>query len=509
MSDAATQKRVKFGNWLPTTKGTLGGLTLLGWGMLLGGVMVMVVCLVVGWWIAGLVALVAGVVLNAVFIVRWGDPVAGRTAAAVLWDRHIAAKRARAGTNHYVTGLFSNLPNESLTALPGMLADLEEITGTDGEGEEYVLLHHRKDSRNPLLAATFSCHPDGTELLPQDRIDGQVSDFGGWIASLSRDTAIEGAVIVVDSAQESIAPLITKIDNEVSPHAPAAAQRQLREGARALSGTYADVEVFASVVWNVNELADSIEDAAADIAAKLPNHREKLAAAGAGGPVVATSSELARAVRVAYQPARAREFGSDELAGHPSRMKVTQAGPDEFHDDQRRICYHDGVASMTAMMVAPPQMHITEELMNVLFRPSGKFLRKRAAVFYRPLSQGKAFRAAKKVGENARRNTTTATGGSDEFAKLRQELAHKTQLDLMGGAAMSAFAIEVTVTFDATPQGIRKATTELKSILEGAGDLTYRFVETDTAAAFHSTLPLGVLPWAYATAVQQVTDRIE
>ena len=278
-----------------------------------------------------------------------------------------------------------------------------------------------------------------------------MSDFGGWIASLSRDTAIEGAVVVVDSAQESIAPLIAKIDSEVSPDAPAAAQRQLREGARALSGTYADVEVFASVVWNVNELADTIEDAAADIAAKLPNHREKLAAAGAGR-TRRRHEQRARPCRAGRVPAGPGTGvrAPTTSTGLPFRMTVTQAGPDEFHDDQRRICYHDGVASMTAMMVAPPQMHITEELMNVLFRPNGKFLRKRTAVFYRPLSQGKAFKAAKKVGANARRNSTTATGADDEFAKLRQELAQKTQMDLMSGAAMSAFAIEVTVTFEPT-----------------------------------------------------------
>lgn len=507
MSETAT-KRVRFGNWLPTTKGTLGGLTFFGWAMLLGGVMVAVVCITVGWWLAGLLAFLAGIVLNALFIVRWGDPSSGRTAAATLWDRHVNAKRNRAGTNHYVTGPFSELPDESLFALPGMLSGLEEITGTDGEGEEYVLLHHRKDSRNPMLAATFMCHPDGTALLPQDRVDGQVSAFGGWIASLSQDTAIEGAVIVVDSAQESIAPLVAKIDSEVSPTAPKAAQRQLMEGARALSGTYADVEVFASVVWSVNELADDVDEAAADVAAKLPNHRENLAAAGAGSPVVATSSELARAVRIAYRPDRAREFGSDDLAGDVFRMRVTQAGPDEFHDDERRICYHDGVASITAMMVAPPQALITEDLLDRLFRPNGKFLRKRTAVFYRPLEPGKAFKAAKKIRGNARRNSTTATGQSDELAKRREKLAEKTELDLMTGASMTAFAIEITVTFEPTKRAIRNALTELKHILSGT-NLAYRFIETDTAAGFHSTLPLGVLPWAYATAMQQMTDRTQ
>lgn len=508
MSDASVGKRVRFGNWLPTTKPALGGLTLTGWLMLLGGVMAIPVFLAIGLWTAAIGAVLAGVIANVVFIIRWGDPAAGRTVAARVWDGVVNRKRKKAGTNRYRTGLFTELPDESLTALPGMLADLEEISGVDGEGAEYLLLHHRKGSQNPTLAATFTCHPDGTALLPQDRIDSQVSSFGGWIASLSRDTAIEGAVIVVDSALESTAPLIEKIDNEVSPHAPEAARRQLMEGARALSGTHSDVEVFTSVVWNVKELAEDIEEAVADVAAKLPGHRSQLAGAGAGSPAVATSSDLARAVRVAYRPDRTREFGSDELAGRPFRMKVTAAGPDEFNDDARRVCYHDGVASMTAMMTVPPQMHITEDFFNGLFQPNGKFLRKRTAVFYRPKKPGQALKVAKKLSSNARRNTTTATGDTNEMAKLQQELAHKTQLDLMTGASMTAFAIEVTVTFEPTKSARRTATTELKNILEGTG-LGYRFVETDTAAAFHSTLPLGMLPWAYATAVQNITDRTE
>lgn len=509
MSDATERVRVKFGNWLPTAKGTLGGLTGIGWGMLLGGVMVMVVCLVVGWWAVGLVALLGGMLANLFFIIRWGDPIAGRTLAARIWDRHLAKKRTREGTNHYETGLFSALPDDALTALPGMLSDLDEITGTDGEGQEYVLLHHRKGSRNPLLAATFSCRPDGTDLLPQGQIDQQVVSFGGWITSLSRDTSIEGAVVVVDSALESIEPLIAKIDRDVSPHAPAAAQRQLREGARALSGMYSEVEVFASVVWNQNKVARNLDDAVANIAAKLPGHRDRLAMAGAGSPTVATSAELARAVRVAYRPDRAREFASDELADRPMMLQVTQAGPDTFDDSERRVCYHDGVASMTAMMVAPPQMHITEQILDDLFRPNGAFLRKRGAVYYRPMAQGKAFKTVQKIGDNAVRGNTTITGRQDIAAGRRGKLAGKVLDDLQGGASMVAFAVQVTVTFPATEQGLLDAETALKNLLEGAGDLAYRFVETDTAAGFHSTLPLGVLPWAYATAMQQVTDRTQ
>jgi hypothetical protein len=185
-------------------------------------------------------------------------------------------------------------------------------------------------------------------------------------------------------------------------------------------------------------------------------------------------------------------------------MRVTEAGPDEFTDDDRRICYHDGVASMTAMMVAPPQMHITEDFLDRLFKPNGKFLRKRTAVFYRPLTPGAAIKAAAKLRKGAKIAATS--GEESEFSKHRTELAKKTQSDLVSGASMTAFAIEVTVTFEPTRRGERDATQELKNILEGTG-IAYRFVETDTAAAFHSTLPLGILPWAYSTIGQDITDR--
>lgn len=501
---ATTRKRVRFGNWLPTTKGTLGGLTVAGWGILLTGVMLFVILIAVGQWQVALTTIPIALLIDGVFVVRWGDPAAGRTIAARVLDRRVHASRHRNGVTSYKTGLFTDLPDDALTALPGMLSTVEEIEGVDGTGEEFVLLHHRKGTRNPMLAATFSCDPDGTGMLPQEQIDHQVSRFGGWIVSLSQDTAIEGAVIVVDSAQESTDPLIEKIDSEVSSAAPMVAQQQLREGARALSGTYSDVEVFATVVWSVNALADDVEDAAAEIGSKLPAHRANLVEAGAGSPVLTTSQDLARAVRIAYKPERAREFGSDDLAGRTFRMRVTDAGPDEFTDDDRRICYHDGVASMTAMMVAPPQMHITEDFLDRLFKPNGKFLRKRTAVFYRPLTPGAAIKAAAKLRKGAKIAATS--GEESEFSKHRTELAKKTQSDLVSGASMTAFAIEVTVTFEPTRRGERDATQELKNILEGTG-IAYRFVETDTAAAFHSTLPLGILPWAYSTIGQDITDR--
>ncbi len=500
----AAGKRIKFGNWLPTTKPTLGGVPWMGWGVLLGGILLLVGLLVFGHPLAGVACVLVAGVIVAVFQVRWGDRQAGRTIAARVGDRWGQSSRHSAGNTTYKTGLFTSLPDDAVTALPGALADMDEISGEDGMGEEYVLLHHRKKSPTPTLAATMLCSPDGTKLQPQESIDSQVSAYGGWIAGLSKDSAIEGAVVVVDSTLASTEPLVEKIASEVASTAPRVAQEALMEAAYALPARYSSVEVFATVVWSQKELADSLEDAAAEVAAKLPDHRAKLAASGAGQPVVATSEDLARVVRVAYRPDREREFGSDDLAGNTFRMKVTQAGPDEFNDDDRRVCFHDGVASMTVMMTVPPQAHITETTLEELFAPQDRFLRKRVAIFYRPLTPAQAIKRATELRRNAG-VSATAKAQPSMFDKHQEKLAEKAEGELVTGASMTRFAIMVTVTFEPTKRALRDATQKLKATLEGTG-ISYRFVETDTSAAFHATLPLGLLPWTYQTPAQAITE---
>ncbi|WP_434181480.1 SCO6880 family protein (plasmid) [Clavibacter michiganensis] len=500
-----TTERVKFGNWLPTAKPTFGGLTKIGgWGVLLTSIFLMLIAVTFGAWAFGLWILALALLWELLFVLRFGLPNAGRTIAARCADRLSHRSRNSAGSTVYRTGIFTALPNDALLALPGPLSALDEIDGVDGEGAPFVLLHHMKNSSTPTLTATFVCNPDGTSMLPQEAVDNQVVEFGGWIASLSADEAIEGAVIVVDSSLASSAPLVEKIAAGMSPSAPDLAKRALLEGARRLPASSSSVEVFATVAWARKELGDTVEDAAAEVAARLPDHRAALANAGAGRPFVATSEDLARSVRIAYRPDREQEIALDELAGRPFTLRVSDAGPDEFDDSARRICYHDGVASVTVMMLAPPQKLITEDSMNALFRPQDKFLRKRVAVFWRPLTPGEAVRRAAEL----RRSTGVAATSKAMASSLDTKMvafADQTEVDLVTGASMTRFAIEVTVTFEPNPRAQRDALQKLKGLL-AATDLTWRFIETNTAAGFHSTLPLGLLPWQYETFMQHLAE---
>lgn len=497
------EDRVVFGNWLSTSPTTIGGLSFIGWGGVVASVMLMVLCFTMGRFAEGGLALLLGLFFVAVFLVRWGPMDAGRTIASRLVGAFSQGSRNMAGESQYRTGVFSQLPVGQLSALPGALSKIEEIDGLDGLGEPYTLLHHTSTKQ---IAATFSCVPDGIDMHPQRAVNAQVANYGGWIASLSNDSAISGATVTVDSAYSSKAPLVAKLQNEVVEWAPEAAKLAHAQATEQLPGHFTDTTVHTTVVWDVRSLASTLDDAAAEVAARLVKHREALKAAGSGESVTATSEELARVVRTAYNPHRAVEFGTDDLLGHSNPMRLTEAGPDYFDDVRRRVAFHDGVASMTVEMVIPPRIHITEKTFRELFAPASNFLRKRVTVFYRPLSGGEGIQKAKQLRQGAR-TAATSKGMASSFDQQKVELAEKTEKDLTRGARMTAFALMVTVTFEPTEDAYRAAKTRLKDLLDST-DVTYRFVENGVSAAFHSTLPLGILPWQYQGVIDRVAEGL-
>lgn len=501
MSDAT--QRIKFGNWLPTRTATLGGLTPFGWLVLVVSLVAMGGCFAVGLFLPGLLLVAAAGVFELVCVVRWGGEVTGRTIAARISTAFAGASRTNRGEARFNTGLFSNLPADRLTALPGLLANLDEIDGEDGMAEPFTLLYQ---PMGKTLSAVFSCNPDGTHLQTQGKIDTDVARYGSWIASLSADSAVAGATVVVDSALRSSGPLVQKIAGDLDPAAPAVARQATMEAAEQLPGRYAEISTWATVSWSVDSLAPGLEDAVAEVAARLPGHREALRDAGGGLVSAATSDMLAKAVRVAYSPERSTEFAHDELAGFDNPMRVSEAGPDFFDDSNKRVCLHDGVASVTVLVLQPPRQNITESSMAPLFRPSEKFLRKRVAVFYRAVSPGKQVQVVDRLGKTA---STVASAKARQTARDSRATAHASKLDaeVTDGAALTMFAMAVTVTFETNDRAYRDAMVKLKDLLASAA-LTYRFCDYDAGAAFHATLPLGMLPWKHESVVETAMEFV-
>lgn len=489
-------QRVKFGVWLPTSKMTFGGLTIPGWAVLIGALVFgTMISATRGLFLEALLLVAAALVFELLFVIRVG--VDGRTIADRLLSNFSGARRAERGETRFNSGLFSTLPADALTSLPGLLANLKEIDGTDGLGRPFTLLH------NPLtktLTAVLSCSADGADMQTQRMIDRDVVAYGGWVASQSVDDALAGATIVVESALRDKGPLVERIVSDIDPDAPEVARRHSLEAGEALPAKYSEVATWATLTWSIPSLAASVEDAVAEVASKLPYQIDALRNAGGGSVMVATSELLAEGVRVAYDPERSAEFASDALRGQRSGLRLTEAGPDYFDDEAKRICLHDGVASMTALMLAPPKLHITEETMAALFRPSERFLRKRVAIFYRPVPPDKTVQMVERLSAST---STAATAKARITAadKARIAKAGKLESEVTDGAAVTRFAIAVTATFEADERAYREAQTKLKSLLSQSG-LSYRFCDYDAGPAFHTTLPLGLLPWLHETKVE-------
>lgn len=155
---------------------------------------------------------------------------------------------------------------------------------------------------------------------------------------------------------------------------------------------------------------------------------------------------------------------------------------------------------MTALILAPPRLHITEDSLKGLFSPSERFLRKRVATFYRPVAPARTVQLAEQMGNTA---STMASAKARQTERDRRTMRHaqKLESEVVSGAAMTRFAMAATVTFEPESRAYREATLKLKSLLESSS-LTYRFCDFDTAPAFHATLPLGMLPWLYETQVE-------
>jgi hypothetical protein len=93
---------------------------------------------------------------------------------------------------------------------------------------------------------------------------------------------------------------------------------------------------------------------------------------------------------------------------------------------------------------------------------------------------------------------STRKGRPTSFDRATKAVAEKTEEELAQGARLSLFSMMVTVTFAPDEKSYRDALNQVKSIMNQL-IMPYRFVEHAGSAAFHTTLPFGILPWKYSS----------
>ncbi|MCP3425176.1 hypothetical protein NBM05_03820 [Rothia sp. AR01] len=393
------------------------------------------------------------------------------------------------GSATFVNSHLSNRQNK--LGLPGFLNQIRTVDDVDGAGNPVQLLHHKSVD---MATVSLLCSPTGASTLPQDQVNHQVSSYAGWLHSLSRDNGLLGAMIVVDSMKSSAVPMAESIMEKMDPNAPEVSRKVLLEATQALPSKISQVQTYATLGWKLSNLDEDLEGAFAEVTQKVPKHASMLAAAGSGQSHTMSGPEYGDLMYTAYNPHRSTEVEKEIHDGVRTVRPFAGSGPEYLNGTNKRVLLHDGVASMTVMMDVPDPSEITERTYEKLFSASDHVLRKRVAMYYRPIP---ASRQRSRI-DSSSKGASTEAGSKrrfDAFGAKKSAAPKLAANQMTSGATLVEWSLMVTVTFEPTRKAQSAAENELKNIMAG---LTWRFADHVPEAAFHQTLPLGIFPWVYA-----------
>ncbi|MFJ8896604.1 SCO6880 family protein [Leifsonia sp. NPDC102414] len=493
-------RRLTYGGWFEKKSPGLFKLTLFGTaGLFVGILLILVVQARTQSWIATLVLVAALTVFEALY----GWKYDGKTLARRRSEKHNQKKRAKAGETDYITGVMNSLAgNYGGHPLPGVLADTEILHGRDGRNGDFAVIHYR--SRG-LFAVTLRCYPDGVGTTDQDDVDLMVAKFAAWLHDrVSPDDGLVGATVTIDTAPATGVDLEENVAGARHPNAPATASQIMDVLVDVLPANTSDLTGYVTLVWKRSAMGietGNNDDVVVELAKRLPDHVDALAAAGAGDPEPMLEADLVETARLAYDPAHQDAFDRLRARNQAIELGWDDAGP-AFLAETRETLQHDGGASFTLEMRTPPRGIVYENHLLRLLRPNPVFLRKRVTIFYQPVTIEKGqttaesavkaedFTQAQKKG----RRTATNRRDGRVAAALDDQLAE--------GASLVPFAMMATATY-ATPSNPalatdieRRARNTLKSLLTSSR-MRVREVKGLQAPAFHMTLPFGIIPWEF------------
>ena len=437
----------------------------------------------------GIALIVVAFFLLAIFGIPFGS--SDRTLAARFLARMRHNRRVADGEATFVNNHLSDRAAEDLMGLPGALHTIKPVKAVDGMGSEVELLHH---TGVDMATVTFACAPRGVALQTQEDTDMQVGSFSGFLGSLASEGGLHGVAVTVDSIQKSSVPMAEAALEVLDPNSPAASQAIYRESIGAMPLAVSNVSTYVTLGWELSELDDDVEGAYAEIVSRLPRHESRLRASGAGPMHAMSDPEYGDLMYTAYNPDREREVERDIQNDRPVVRHFERSGPDFIDGSHKRVVLHDGVASMTVMMMVPDLGKKTETTYRRLFEPSKHFLRKRVTMLYRPIPIHKNRSRI----NNAERKSTAELSSQQhvtQFDTTKAQGVQVTMNQMTRGALVHEWALMATVTFEPTKAAQREAENEIKTMM---GGMEYHFVDYAADAAFHQTLPLGIFPWVYA-----------
>ncbi|MBO2447146.1 hypothetical protein J4573_08615 [Actinomadura barringtoniae] len=420
-------------------------------------------------------------------LVRIGGVPIGRIVLA-RWRWWWGTLRAR---NRYSAGVVVDHPRAF--QLPGVLAPLTLISAEDGAGGRYGLVWDRRTGR---LTATLRVVPASTWLADRSDADNWVASWGQWLAGLGHLPAVRWVTVTVDTAPEPGSTLADSVARVVTPDAPDTAKDILNELVQRAPAAAADVDTRVSITFDPKASPAAPRDlteAVADIGRVLNGLESALGGCGVSVLGRATASEVAGAVRTAFDPHARGEV--NRLLTRPDTDELlawSDAGP--VHAIEHTDHYeHDGGVSVSWAWHEPPRQNVHADVLSRLVAP-GPFP-KRITLQYRALPAAAASRVLQQeVNAAAFRAQFRRRTGRDETARDTWDSARARQAaaeEAMGaGVCLVSMYATITVTDE---QQLKRALAHVEAAADAAR-IRLRRLWGSQAAGFATTLPCGICP---------------
>ena len=498
MSDT-TAGRPTYGNWISHRSPGLLGAGMVGTAVLFVGIIASLLVMLT----AGVrpALYVAGVALVA--FTATGTPLGAWVARRALFG--YASLR---GETTHRSGVLVRSPRRAApdpapavpVRLPGMLGASELLEASDTWSRFGVV-----KSSGGLYSIVARCSAEGPWMQDQDRVDGWVAAYATVLAAAGQETGLVCAKAITDTAPDPGGRLGAMVTSLRVPSSPPLAQAVMAEAVAELPAASSDNVTYLELTFRGRALNRKGEQAAilAELARKAPGLVAMMQAAGGGAVSMVTADELARLVRVAYDPVTAPALEQTELDGTDDGVTWADAGPVAYRELWGELI-HDSARSITWEMVAPPRSKIIEHALAGLLAPHADFARKRVALLYRPHTPDESTRVAERDANTANFVAQQGKKRPTASAKLVQQAAEQSRHEVAAGAASVRFSLMVTATvrYDGD-------LAQAVSTLEARGravPLRLRRCYGAQAAAFAATLPVGFVPWEHTLVSSNVRE---
>lgn len=460
-----------------------------------------------GPWGTGVVAVVVGGLAFSTAISLWAAlygllvavPVVAMSVVPVGASRRTTAGHAawwarawwgrRSGTDAWAADVLEEVPRGQ--NLPGVLAPLMPLDVEDGRGGTQCLIWNR---RTGVLSAILLVSPTGITLADQDDANSWVSAYGSWLADLGFAPVISSVAFTSESSPTGGVDQRSYTLERISPSAPPVARTIMESIVAQSRSTTADVACRVTVNFDLSHASPvprSLAEGCTEVVRWMPRCESALAAAGVTVTGRASTAQVIRVLRRAFDPAITAWSGHEKITGD-EELSWRDAGPIRT-ESTVDIYRHDSGFSVSWVFAEPPSGVVRQHILLPLVSP-GRYIR-RFSLVYRPYRAAEAARIVEReIQAGTMRRAWNQKTKKDETQREFDDRvrARRAAQEESLGAGLGRFTAYLTTT-TRNESTLSAACADVEERF-GAAKLRFRRARGAQASAFAAALGIGIEP---------------